>query len=261
MNKYINEIIYCFDIKLVNNLSIYLCSINDNIFFDNKTYMPYSGLSILEAEFTDSSKNCIMIHGIFEKNGIENTNNISNSEWTVSCITNNKLIFKLIYHCTYIKSNDLDFYCKIEPQTLKYNQALLKSFSHLCRADFGDTKCKIDKICHTKNFDIESIEGDVILCNDLSSKVEDGFFTGGTAVISDENSVIIKNSKILYHNNNKIKLDISLSSSQINSIKKTISLTPGCDKKFITCCKKFNNAVNFRGEPFVPSSKLLKTIF
>lgn len=25
-----------------------------------------------------------------------------------------------------------------------------------------------------------------------------------------------------------------------------------CDKKFITCCNKFNNAINFRGEPFIP---------
>lgn len=25
-----------------------------------------------------------------------------------------------------------------------------------------------------------------------------------------------------------------------------------CDKKFITCCNRFNNAVNFRGEPFIP---------
>lgn len=25
-----------------------------------------------------------------------------------------------------------------------------------------------------------------------------------------------------------------------------------CDKKFITCCNKFNNAVNFSGEPFIP---------
>jgi len=26
-----------------------------------------------------------------------------------------------------------------------------------------------------------------------------------------------------------------------------------CDKNFVTCCNKFNNAVNFRGEPFIPS--------
>ncbi len=28
-----------------------------------------------------------------------------------------------------------------------------------------------------------------------------------------------------------------------------------CDKKFITCCNKFNNAINFRGEPFIPEGK------
>lgn len=29
-----------------------------------------------------------------------------------------------------------------------------------------------------------------------------------------------------------------------------------CDKRFITCCNKFNNAVNFRGEPFIPNGPL-----
>lgn len=30
-----------------------------------------------------------------------------------------------------------------------------------------------------------------------------------------------------------------------------------CDKKFITCCKVYDNAVNFRGEPFIPEGKLV----
>lgn len=30
-------------------------------------------------------------------------------------------------------------------------------------------------------------------------------------------------------------------------------LTLGCDKKFATCASKFGNAINFRGEPFVPT--------
>jgi hypothetical protein len=29
-----------------------------------------------------------------------------------------------------------------------------------------------------------------------------------------------------------------------------------CDKSFRTCCNKFNNAVNFRGEPFIPEGPL-----
>ena len=33
---------------------------------------------------------------------------------------------------------------------------------------------------------------------------------------------------------------------------KYINLITICDKQFITCCKKYDNAVNFRGEPFAP---------
>jgi uncharacterized phage protein (TIGR02218 family) len=30
------------------------------------------------------------------------------------------------------------------------------------------------------------------------------------------------------------------------------SITAGCDKQFNTCVEKFNNAINFRGEPHIP---------
>ena len=31
----------------------------------------------------------------------------------------------------------------------------------------------------------------------------------------------------------------------------------GCDKQFNTCINKFNNAINFRGEPHLPGIELL----
>ncbi|XVN43247.1 MAG: phage BR0599 family protein [Candidatus Rickettsia vulgarisii] len=39
---------------------------------------------------------------------------------------------------------------------------------------------------------------------------------------------------------------------------KNTKITAGCDKKFITCCNKFNNAVNFRGEPLIPNDDFIK---
>ena len=38
----------------------------------------------------------------------------------------------------------------------------------------------------------------------------------------------------------------------------TVKLTAGCDKKFITCCNKFNDAVNFRGEPTIDQRNFLR---
>jgi uncharacterized phage protein (TIGR02218 family) len=38
------------------------------------------------------------------------------------------------------------------------------------------------------------------------------------------------------------------------------SAVAGCDKRFDTCVSRFNNALNFRGEPHVPGTdKLLET--
>jgi uncharacterized phage protein (TIGR02218 family) len=40
----------------------------------------------------------------------------------------------------------------------------------------------------------------------------------------------------------------------------TFNAVAGCDKTFNTCYSKFNNAVNFRGEPHVPGNdKMLAT--
>ncbi len=40
----------------------------------------------------------------------------------------------------------------------------------------------------------------------------------------------------------------------------TFNAIAGCDKTFDACVSKFNNAVNFRGEPYVPGmDRLLAT--
>ncbi|MFU7503175.1 MAG: phage BR0599 family protein [Candidatus Tisiphia sp.] len=65
-------------------------------------------------------------------------------------------------------------------------------------------------------------------------------------------------SKILSYSENLITLDKTISDSMKRN--KTVLLTVGCDKKFITCCNKFNNAINFRGEPLIPDDNFIKVI-
>ncbi len=36
-----------------------------------------------------------------------------------------------------------------------------------------------------------------------------------------------------------------------------VELVEGCDRRFETCCTRFANAANFRGEPFLPGNDLL----
>ncbi|MDB5714263.1 MAG: hypothetical protein JWO15_1660 [Sphingomonadales bacterium] len=37
----------------------------------------------------------------------------------------------------------------------------------------------------------------------------------------------------------------------------SVEITEGCDRRFTTCCTRFANAVNFRGEPHLPGNDLL----
>jgi len=37
----------------------------------------------------------------------------------------------------------------------------------------------------------------------------------------------------------------------------TVELTEGCDGALATCSGRFGNAVNFRGEPYLPGNDLL----
>ncbi|AEV92286.1 MAG: phage BR0599 family protein [Rickettsia slovaca] len=39
-----------------------------------------------------------------------------------------------------------------------------------------------------------------------------------------------------------------------------VKITARCDKNFITCCNKFNNAINFRGEPLIPKTDFINLV-
>ncbi|MGV2432257.1 MAG UNVERIFIED_CONTAM: phage BR0599 family protein [Rickettsiaceae bacterium] len=68
--------------------------------------------------------------------------------------------------------------------------------------------------------------------------------------IEYENIVFNNNliSKIADYYHKVIILDAPVSDIKIGEI---VILRPRCDKNFETCCNKYDNAVNFRGEPFI----------
>ncbi len=58
-----------------------------------------------------------------------------------------------------------------------------------------------------------------------------------------------------YYKEGKISLDILFDLKL--EIGDKYSVTVGCSKSIDTCINKFNNALNFRGEPYVPNKHRL----
>lgn len=249
----LQNICYCFEITSAKNTALFLTSGRTEIKCREITYLPFSGVSMKEAVFNDSAQNYAYLHGIFEERGVSAKFDMTFAKVKILIYADSILQELVTMYCTEFIKNDLEFSIKLEPEVIKYNQSLLLTFSNSCRANFGDKKCKVDKQLVSYKSQIIDISGVIIKCEEIAH--ESGYFKGGQATVVSEEGHIYT-CRISSHFLTQIEIEEWF----VDKIKlsQVITLIPGCDKKFRTCCNKFDNALNFRGEPFVPEYKYLK---
>lgn len=131
-------------------------------------------------------------------------------------------------------------------------------YSPLCRAKLGDAACgvtlspdfiesgTVTNVTDKRNFSATA----------LTQK--SGFFDYGKITFTSGNnnglSMEVKN----FQQGGIIELVLPMAYELITGDSFTIEA--GCDKRFTTCITRFNNAINFRGEPHIPGiDALLKT--
>jgi uncharacterized phage protein (TIGR02218 family) len=93
--------------------------------------------------------------------------------------------------------------------------------------------------------------------SDSSKTQPNGYFSGGIIRFSSgaNNGQSIE---IREFSGGRFSLFLPLPNSIV--VGDTYTVIAGCDKMFDTCIARFNNALNFRGEPHVPGTdKLLET--
>jgi uncharacterized phage protein (TIGR02218 family) len=236
--------VFCFEFDLVTKQKLFLTSASKKITANGVNYLPYSGLSLESFEFNDSAHNYIILKGIFEEKGINNIRNLD--EATIKILfyfVKQKLLLEWVeYNFSKIEHDGQNFEISLVSEIFKLQKSLLHNYSRNCRAVFGDSKCRIDKYIYSNNYDIVNIQNSELLIASLNKP--DGFYTNGKANFSEglEYDIILhKGSSIVLHN--VLYCDIK---NEIN-----VTLTPGCDKSITTCCNKYGNAINFRGEPFL----------
>lgn len=173
------KFVYCYELSKDETRLLF----TDNckkLLIKGEIYLPYSGMAPSNIMFNDSAHDLIEISGIFEDDGIKNSDDLSGYRIVVSLyFVESQIQYELVeYLCSKMIKQDLNFKLFLEPITAKFKQSILESYGGNCRAALGDQRCGVDKSLYAEGV--------------------------------------------------------------------------SCDKKFITCCNKFNNAVNFRGEPFIP---------
>lgn len=133
-------------------------------------------------------------------------------------------------------------------QKLEHNIGQL--YSPFCRARFCDSKCKLDIEDFTETGSVTSVTSQQVF-KDTSRSEVNGYFSGGLITFtSGSNDGLSMEIKEFSGKQFTLVLPMPFAVSSGDSY----SAVAGCDKSFDSCVNKFNNAINFHGEPHVPGS-------
>lgn len=119
-----------------------------------------------------------------------------------------------------------------------------------CRAQFGDKKCRVDLAGRTVRATVLSAGDNELV---LDTAFDERFVLGRLRFLSGANCGL-----------SNVILAVSGATVTLRDIPRAaveagcrVELREGCDKRFETCVTRFDNAVNFRGEPHLPGTDLL----
>lgn len=129
-----------------------------------------------------------------------------------------------------------------------FDQTVGEIYSPMCRARLGDARCCVNLLQYQHAGKVHKIQNGQLV--DKSINKADGFYTGG-ALRFTSGQCCGQQYEVLKHAGNII----TIGAGEAVEVRPNDSFTlfPGCDKTLGTCIDKFNNAVNFRGEPFIPN--------
>ena len=148
-----------------------------------------------------------------------------------------------------IKRADQRFSAEIRGLANLLQQTHGKLYSRLCRVDLGASECTVNLAPLTDDVTVDQVvAADQIV---ITTGRPSGFFTFGKATfLTGANAGALN--EVLLHDQQTIRLFVPM--SRPIGVGDTVRLVAGCDKTTETCHAKFDNILNFRGEPHIPAN-------
>lgn len=142
------------------------------------------------------------------------------------------------------------FSAELRGAAARLNKTPCPSTSPECRATFGDKSCRVDLAGRALRATVLSAHDNVVV---LDRPVEDRFLFGRMRYLAGASCGLA--SAILAVSGTEVSLrDRPRMPVEVGTV---VQLLEGCDKRFETCVSRFQNGINFRGEPHLPGTDLL----
>lgn len=237
---------------------IALTSFDKEFEYDGNIYKPYLSAGILKDETNFSINTKENILSVFDSdliteeqliNGKLDSADIEIFLLNYESPEDEKLILKKGF-ISKIIHDDNKFIIEISGYSSLLKNKITQNFSPNCRAKLGDSKCKINIEDFTFAGSVTAVISRSIFKDTSRNEAKSYFDKGIIKFTSGANNGIIK--EVLEYGDDEIKTLTPFP----NDIETgdTYEIIAGCDKNLSTCIAKFNNAVNFRGEPHIPGT-------
>jgi uncharacterized phage protein (TIGR02218 family) len=144
-----------------------------------------------------------------------------------------------------------EFRAELRGMMQQFTRNIGELYQPTCRAEFGDSRCKVNLAAITKTSTVATVDaGNRIVT--LASALGDpaGHYDYGKLTFtSGANNTLAMEIKSYVPETVALQLPMPFPIA----VGDAVALVPGCQKRFIEDCKaRFNNVVNFRGEPHLP---------
>ncbi len=117
-----------------------------------------------------------------------------------------------------------------------------------CRARFGDNRCGVNTDNYSELSSVDTITNNLRITANLTAA--NGYYNGGSILFtSGLNTGLVYEVKSTWGN----IIDLQIPANYVIAVGDTFKIVRGCNKTIKTCQDIFGNAVNFRGEPYIPS--------
>ena len=148
------------------------------------------------------------------------------------------------------------FVAEMRGLTSRLQQTIGEVYTSSCRATLGDAKCGVNLVTYTFTGAVTGLEAAYAFTDSSKTQSNDYFAGGVVHFTSGANAGL----SMEVRDFSARRFGLFLPMPNAIGLGDAFTVSAGCDKQFDTCIGRFNNAINFRGEPHVPGTdKLLET--
>lgn len=151
---------------------------------------------------------------------------------------------------------NLQFVAELRGLSQRLSHMVGDYYSPACRASLGDARCAVNMETRTHGGTVTAAASRQRFSDSARTEASDTFTHGKLTFTSGANDGISMEVKEYVTGHILLALPMPYSIEAGDSY----MIAEGCDRSFFTCCNRFSNAVNFRGEPHVPGTdRMLET--